>query len=68
MDGKELKRRRAKLNMTQQGLADVLGVGWSAVARWEIDDNPVPLWADKFTALLLREARRHRRKKTRGGS
>ena len=37
MTGLEIKKLRAKLKMTQQALADALGVHRVTVAEWEIN-------------------------------
>jgi DNA-binding transcriptional regulator YiaG len=55
MQGKELKQRRAALGLTQVALAEAMGVGWSAVARWEIDENKIPKWAEILLGFIERE-------------
>jgi transcriptional regulator with XRE-family HTH domain len=35
MDGKEIRRRRKLLGMSQEALANALGVSRNTVARWE---------------------------------
>lgn len=37
----ELKTRRAKLGLSQQKLADTLGVSRNTVARWEMGSVPI---------------------------
>lgn len=46
MTGDELKRRRKGLELTQEGLAKVLGVSTNTVARWERDEVPIPPYLD----------------------
>ncbi|HKN13412.1 MAG TPA: helix-turn-helix domain-containing protein [Candidatus Binatus sp.] len=41
MTGKELKRIRTRLRLTQPELADRIGVHWNSVARWERDEVPI---------------------------
>ena len=41
MTGKELRRARAKLRMTQQQLADALEVHANTIARAERDELPI---------------------------
>lgn len=41
--GDHLKASRGQLGMTQQELADTLGVGRRTVAAWELDERPIPL-------------------------
>ena len=42
MKGKELKEWRKKQGLTQMELSKLLGITWSAVARWEIDVRKIP--------------------------
>jgi len=42
MTGKELKERRKQNGLTQMELSKLLGVSWSAVARWEVGIRPIP--------------------------
>ena len=41
--GEQLKASRGRAGMTQQELADALGVGRRTVAAWELDERPIPL-------------------------
>jgi DNA-binding transcriptional regulator YiaG len=41
MTGAQLKRLRARLGVTQERLADQLGVHWNTLARWERDELPI---------------------------
>lgn len=50
----ELKEARQKLGFTQKQLAAEIGTTATTVARWEQEVHPVPLWATKAIALLLR--------------
>lgn len=43
MTGDQLRAERGRLGMTQQELADALGVGRRTVVAWEQDERPVPL-------------------------
>jgi DNA-binding transcriptional regulator YiaG len=42
MEGKELKEKREKLELTQTELADILGVKMNTVYRWESGILSVP--------------------------
>ncbi len=42
MEGKELKEKREKLELTQTVLADILGVKMNTVYRWESGILSVP--------------------------
>jgi len=42
MTGKELKEWRKKQGLTQMELSKLLGITWSAVARWEINVRKIP--------------------------
>ena len=42
MEGKELKQKREKLELTQTELADILGVKMNTVYRWESGILSVP--------------------------
>jgi transcriptional regulator with XRE-family HTH domain len=43
MIGEQLRAERGRLGMTQQELADTLGVGRRTVVAWEQDERPIPL-------------------------
>jgi DNA-binding XRE family transcriptional regulator len=43
MKGKDLKRARARLGMTQKELGEALGVHWNSVARMEADYPSFPI-------------------------
>ena len=38
MSGKEVRQIRTTLGLTLAGMADLLGVHWNTVARWERDE------------------------------
>ncbi len=61
MTGQELQRLRAKLDYTQQALANDLGVTANTVARWEREDVRIrPAMANAihlFVERLLRTRR-----------
>lgn len=64
MTGKELKRARAKLGMTQKELGEALGVHWNSIARMERDEFSIIRTTElavKF--LLITETKRKGSKK-----
>ncbi|HEX2174213.1 MAG TPA: helix-turn-helix transcriptional regulator [Dehalococcoidia bacterium] len=52
MKGQELKRWRESHGLTQQQLADEVGVTWVTIARWEAGSRS----PNKFTLPLLEKA------------
>ncbi len=52
MKGEELKRWREAHSLTQQELANEVGVTWVTIARWEAGSRS----PNKFTAPLLERA------------
>lgn len=54
MKGKELKRRRKALNLTQVELSEIFGVRSNTVARWENGVSPIP----KLVALAIETVER----------
>lgn len=52
MSPDQLKSLRAKLGLSQAGLAQKLGVNRNTVARWEMGLHPIPAMAGKFLRLL----------------
>ena len=60
----ELKVLRARMGLTQAALAELLGVTWSTVARWETGQRRIPLIAVRLLECLRRE--RQRRTTTEG--
>ena len=65
MTGKELKRARGKLSMTQKQLGEALGVHWNSVARMEADydDFPITRTTELAVKFLLMESKKKGRKK-----
>jgi putative transcriptional regulator len=55
LDGKEFRFLRGELNMTQQNLALLLGVGVQSVARWEKQKTAIPGPAQAVIRLLYGE-------------
>jgi len=62
MDGKEFKRKRLALKMTQAQLAAKLGVTSTAVARWEREERRVSEPVARLLTLLCQLAKSPRRK------
>lgn len=66
MKGKDLKRARAKLGMTQKELGEALGVHWNSVARMEADYPDLPITRTTELAvkyLLVMNKRREKKRK-----
>ena len=60
MEGKELKEKREKLDLTQTELADILGVKMNTVYRWESGILSVP----KSIELAMETVERNSNKKS----
>jgi DNA-binding XRE family transcriptional regulator len=65
MKGKDLKRARDRLGMTQKELGEALGVHRNSVARMEADydDMPITRTTELAVKYLLIVNKRKRRKK-----
>jgi DNA-binding XRE family transcriptional regulator len=64
MTGKELKRARARLSMTQKELGEALGVHWNSVARMERDEFPIIRTTELAVKyLLVMESKKRGKKK-----
>ena len=59
----EVKRLRAKLGMTQQELADSLGVTQTSVARWEMGMHQIEEPTARLLKLLVKTKTNPRGKK-----
>ena len=57
MTGKELRRRRQQLKLTQAELATLIGVAKNTVARWERGEMGMSNTTAKLLDLLTRRAR-----------
>lgn len=60
MNGKELRKRRKALGLTQEALAGELGVTANTIARWERgeiprDGGPLPSWVDRILKQIEAE-------------
>jgi len=60
MEGRELKEKREKLELTQTELADILGVKMNTVYRWESGILSVP----KSIKLAMETVERNSNKKS----
>jgi len=58
-----LKRVREALGLTQQGLAESLGVTKGAVSRWEAGLRGIPEPAARLAERLVKERRAKKRKR-----
>ena len=64
MTGKDLKRARAKLGMTQEELGEALGVHWNSVARMERDEFSIIRTTELAVKyLLIMKSKKKGRKK-----
>lgn len=57
MKGKDLRKRRISLELTQGGLAQKLGVSANTVARWERDEMSIPPYLDLALKQIEKELR-----------
>lgn len=53
--GRELRFLRRRLNLSQKGLADLLGYSDQQVRRWEKEEAEMPNPASRLLRLLVRE-------------
>jgi DNA-binding XRE family transcriptional regulator len=63
MTGKELKRARASLKMTQEQLGDALGLHWNSIARMERAELPVVKQTELAIKYLLGMRKKQRGKR-----
>jgi transcriptional regulator with XRE-family HTH domain len=61
MKGAELRKRREALGLTQQRLADRLGVARNTIARWERQERAIPTYLDLALKSIEREKPRQRK-------
>lgn len=52
MQANDLKQLRAKLGLSQQALADKLGVKRNSVNRWEMGKHPISPMAERLIRTL----------------
>jgi DNA-binding transcriptional regulator YiaG len=62
VSAEELKTLRDRLGLTQAELAELIGVGWNTIARWETAQREIPPMAMKLLGYIEREARGKQRK------
>lgn len=62
MDGKELRKRRDQMNLTQVELAEELGVTSNTVARYERDELTIPEPVARLTVLIQKLKAEKRRR------
>jgi DNA-binding XRE family transcriptional regulator len=53
MTDQDVKRVRAKLRLTQEGLAKLVGVSRNTVARWEMGMHPVSAPVERLLDALV---------------
>ena len=58
MTPEQLKRRRARMGLTQSDLSKALGVALTTVGRWEIGQRRIPEMAVRLIDRLQRENRK----------
>lgn len=56
MTPRTLKNRRASLGLTQEQLAEQLGVVRNTINRWEMGLHPIPRWAEKVLSSTQERA------------
>jgi transcriptional regulator with XRE-family HTH domain len=56
VDSKELRKRRKKMNLTQEELGEKLGVSGNTVARWERELNPIPSYLELALESIERQS------------
>ena len=62
MDGKELRRRRDQMKLTQVDLSEELGVTSNTVARYERDELAIPEPVARLTVLIQKLKAEKRRR------
>lgn len=62
MDGKELRKRRDQMKLTQVELAEELGVTSNTVARYERDELAIPEPVARLTVLIQKLKAEERRR------
>ena len=53
MDNQKFEEIKKKLRLTNQGVADTLGLKLGTIERWGEGIWKIPLWAEKFLYVLL---------------
>ncbi len=61
MRGAKLRERRLSLGLTQERLAEHLGVTRNTIARWEREERAIPSYLDLALKTIEREKPRKRR-------
>jgi len=67
MTPEQLKRRRARMGLTQSDLSKALGVALTTVGRWEIGQRRIPEMAVRLIYRLQRENRKREGREPRRG-
>jgi DNA-binding transcriptional regulator YiaG len=62
---KAIKLRRERLGLTQVQFAEVMGVSWSTVARWETGARNMPRTAELLLGYIEGDRKGGRSKKAR---
>src|SRR5437867_10061480 len=65
MDGKELRKIRRSLSLTQGEMADRVGVRLNTVARWERDESKISEPVSRLIRLLAKMESKGKRNKPR---
>ena len=53
MDSQRLEEIKKKLRMTNEDLADILGIEMRRLKKWTKGEQEIPLWVEKFLHILL---------------
>jgi transcriptional regulator with XRE-family HTH domain len=57
MTGKQLRERRKAMGLTQEQLADILGVSPNTIARWERGEMKIPSFLSLAIETIERKAK-----------
>jgi DNA-binding transcriptional regulator YiaG len=61
MSGDELKALRTQHGLTQPALAELVGVHWNTVARWEQGARSIPEPIARLVVIVLKASKKGKR-------